>query len=155
MKPRVRLRNDLGSISVWDVVLTALLAAVIAAALKMYVLGAFEIPSSSMERTLLPGDFIIVSKIAFDVRSIEHGDIIVFDPPEAARSVGHQDALIKRVVGLPGDTLRLTTNTVYVNGRPQPNPPLSSTTNLVPDDLLPTKGNNERTVVVQIGRAHV
>lgn len=148
---KLRLRNDIASISFSDIALTALFAIAIAVALKIFVVGAFEIPSSSMERTLLPGDFIMVSKLAFHLNAVEHGDIVVFDLPEGVRSSTQQDALIKRVVGLPGDTLKLTPNTVYVNGKPQPNPPLSSSTNLIPGDVLQVKGNDERIVIVPPG----
>lgn len=145
---KVWLHNDIASISLSDIFFTTLTAIVIAALLKVFVLGAFEIPSSSMERTLLPGDFIMVSKLAFHIGSVERGDIIVFDAPPSTRTNAQQDALIKRVVGLPGDTVRLNTNVVYINGRAIPNPPLSASTDLAVPDLLPTQGNLERTFVV-------
>jgi len=145
---KVKLTNDIASISLSDIFFTSLTAIAIAAALKMFVLGAFQIPSSSMERTLLPGDFIMVSKLAFNIGAVERGDIIVFDAPPSTRIDERQDALIKRVVGVPGDTIKLTANVVYVNGNEQPNPPLSASTNLVVPDLLPIAGNIERTVVV-------
>lgn len=152
---KVRLHNDIGSISISDIVFTTLLAIAIAALLKVFVLGAFEIPSSSMERTLLPGDYIMVSKLSFDIGALEHGDVIVFDLPEFARTNASQSALIKRVVGLPGDTVKLTPNNVYINGQPQPNPPLGASTDLMPKDILPTPGNTERTVVVPSGHYFV
>ncbi len=145
---KVRLHNDIASISLSDIFFTTLSAIAIAALLKVFVLGAFEIPSSSMERTLLPGDFIMVSKLAFHIGSVERGDIIVFGAPPSTRTDEAQDALIKRVVGLPGDTVRLTSTIAYVNGNAQPNPPLSASTDLTIHDLLPTPGNIDRTVIV-------
>jgi len=152
---KLRLQNDLTSISVSDVVFTALLAIVVAGLLKLFVIGAFQIPSSSMERTLLPGDFIMVSKLAFNISAVERGDIIVFDLPDSIRSESSPVSLIKRVVGTPGDTVRLTPSVAYVNGNAQPNPPLSASTDLIPKSLLPIGGNLDRTVVVPAGHYFV
>jgi signal peptidase I len=82
----------------------------------------FRIPSESMESTLLVGDFLLVDKqtgppSGFDgllpPATIRRGDIIVFhDPVDASLH------LVKRVIGLPGDHLRLHDQHVYINGRP-------------------------------------
>jgi len=74
---------------------------------------AFRIPSSAMEPTLLAGDFIVVAKTPGSRRSPQHGAIVVF------RSV--EDSLptlriVKRVLGLPGDTLQMVGDTMYRNG---------------------------------------
>ncbi|WP_353072468.1 signal peptidase I [Tunturiibacter gelidiferens] len=81
----------------------------------------FRIPSESMESTLLVGDFLLVDKQAaapdgagtiLPAAAIHRGDIIVFhDPVDATLH------LIKRVIGLPGDHLRLRQGRVYINGR--------------------------------------
>lgn len=91
--------------------------------LRSFVAEPFRIPSSSMMPTLLIGDFILVNKFAYGIRLpitnkkvIEvgepaRGDVVVFRPPH------HPDQdWIKRVVGLPGDTIAYRNNTVYVNG---------------------------------------
>lgn len=80
----------------------------------------FRIPSESMESTLLVGDFLLVNKqnVATDgsggllpAASIHRGDIIVFhDPVDASLH------LVKRVIGLPGDRIRLRDQHVYING---------------------------------------
>jgi len=89
-----------------------------------FVVQAFKIPSSSMERTLLIGDHLLVNKFIFGgtgawyekvlpYRSLERGDIIVFKYPYA----DHQH-FVKRVIGLPGDRLKVIDQNVYINGKP-------------------------------------
>jgi len=82
----------------------------------------FRIPSESMEPTLLVGDFLLVAKQNFPMASsslplpatpIRRGDVIVFRYP-----VDPAIHLVKRVIGLPGDHLRLHDNHVYINGHP-------------------------------------
>ncbi|HLY91919.1 MAG TPA: signal peptidase I [Candidatus Angelobacter sp.] len=86
-----------------------------------FVVQAFQIPTGSMENTLLVGDFLLVDKLHFagnaapgkllPYADIQHGDIIVFYYP-----VDPKQFLVKRVIGLPGDHIRLRNRTVYVNG---------------------------------------
>jgi len=91
--------------------------------LRSFVAEPFRIPSSSMMPSLLIGDFILVNKFAYglrlpinnrkfvDIGEPERGDVVVFRPPH------HPDQdWIKRVVGLPGDTVAYRDNKVYVNG---------------------------------------
>jgi signal peptidase I len=86
-----------------------------------FIVQAFQIPSSSMENTLLVGDFLLVDKLHFagaatpgrmlPYGDIHRGDIIVFYFP-----VDSSQFLVKRVIGLPGDHIRLRNKIVYVNG---------------------------------------
>ena len=89
-----------------------------------FVLQAFKIPSSSMEDTLLVGDHLLVNKFVFagpseeppgwlPYRNLRRGDIIVFKYPFPP----HQH-FVKRVIGLPGDRLKILNRQVYVNGQP-------------------------------------
>jgi signal peptidase I len=88
-----------------------------------FVVQAFKIPSQSMEHTLLVGDHLLVNKFIFGgrgawydkllpYRSLERGDIIVFKFP-------YQDHphFVKRVIGLPGDRVKIVDQQVYVNGK--------------------------------------
>src|SRR5437879_5049485 len=88
-----------------------------------FIVQAFKIPSASMEGTLLIGDHLLVNKFIFGgrgawyekllpYRPLERGDIIVFKYPFQ----DHQH-FVKRVIGLPGDRLKLVDQTVYVNGK--------------------------------------
>jgi signal peptidase I len=87
-----------------------------------FIVQAFRIPSGSMENTLLVGDYLLVDKTRFGpggpwhlilpYRAVHRGDIIVFRYP-----VDSTQHFVKRVIGLPGDRLRLWHSRVYVNGR--------------------------------------
>src|ERR1700722_17728809 len=65
--------------SFWrDLLVIVVAALVLTIVLKAFVVQVFSIPSGSMENTLIPGDRILVSKIVYDFRSIQRGDIVVF-----------------------------------------------------------------------------
>ncbi len=84
--------------------------------LRTYVIEARKIPTGSMLPTIQLDDRVIVDKFFFKhVDHISSGDIIVFHPPPSAHAT---EDFIKRVVGLPGDTLEIRNHTTYVNGQP-------------------------------------
>jgi signal peptidase I len=90
-----------------------------------YIVQAFQIPSVSMENTLLIGDYLLVDKLCYGgsanlfipYRPIRRGDIIVFHYP-----VNPSQHFVKRVIGVPGDRIHLVNKRVFVNGVPQPEP---------------------------------
>ena len=90
----------------------ALLAAIV---IKTFLFQAFYIPSDSMEPTLKPGDRVLVNKLSYDLHAVHRGDIVVFKRPPNDSSPGIKD-LIKRVIGLPGETHRGQNGQVYING---------------------------------------
>lgn len=93
-------------------------ALLVALVIKTFLFQAFYIPSESMEPTLKPGDRVLVNKLSYDVHSIHRGDIVVFKrPPAEAGNPAIKD-LIKRVVGLPGETIEARNDgKVYINGK--------------------------------------
>jgi signal peptidase I len=97
-----------------------LIIAVLASFLvRMYAVQTFFIPSGSMEPTLHVGDRILVNKLSVRFGTINVGDIIVFKaPPTEHCDDGSYSDLVKRVIGLPGQTITSKGNTVYVNGKP-------------------------------------
>lgn len=127
-----------------EIPVLVVLAFALALLLKTFVVQAFYIPSGSMEPTLLPGDRVLVEKPFYHPH---RGDIIVFeDPHPAPRSdrgvVGGflhwlsqglgfarpaSEDFIKRVIGLPGDTVELRNGKLYVNGRKVAEPYLRGT----------------------------
>jgi signal peptidase I len=108
-------RSPLRSLIEWAVVIGG--ALLVALVIQATLFQAFYIPSESMETTLVEGDRVLVNKLADSTSDISRGDVIVFErPPEEAPSE-IQD-LIKRVVGLPGDTVEGRDGIVYVNGEP-------------------------------------
>jgi len=86
----------------WTVLIVA--ALVIAFLIKTFLFQAFYIPSDSMVPTLKVGDRVLVNKLSYDLHDVHRGDIIVFKAPPAAEAGNIKD-LVKRVVGLPGDTV--------------------------------------------------
>ncbi len=105
------------------IVVVALVAALL---VKTFALQAFYIPSQSMEPTLLPGDRVLVNKLAYDFHPVHQGDVVVFRRPPRDQSLGISD-LIKRVVAGPGQTVRVAGCAVYVNGVEMPQPYLPAT----------------------------
>ena len=113
-------------------------ALVVALVVKTFLFQGFYIPSASMEPTLEKGDRVLVNKLSYDVHDVNRGDVVVFElPPEDVGPDGIKD-LIKRVIGLPGDTIETRDGVVYVNDRRLDEPYLADGT--VTGD--PTQGNN-------------
>jgi len=104
-------------------------AVFLALVIRAGVIQSFKIPSGSMENTLLVGDFLLVNKFLYgipvpftdwrlpELRAPRQGDVLVFRFPED-RSKDY----IKRVIGVPGDTIEIRNKQVYVNGGPYLNP---------------------------------
>ncbi|MBE9080085.1 signal peptidase I [Romeria aff. gracilis LEGE 07310] len=91
---------------------------ILAFGIRQFVAEARFIPSGSMEPTLQIDDRLVVEKISYHFNPPERGDIIVFWPPEELTLPGtRRDAYIKRVVGLPGDTVEITEGTVFIDGQ--------------------------------------
>lgn len=90
-----------------------------------FVFKTFYIPSASMEETLLIGDHLFVNRFIFGstsagferslfpMRSVERGDVVIFRSPERPAV-----DMVKRCVGIPGDTIRVAGKTLFVNGEP-------------------------------------
>jgi signal peptidase I len=130
-------------------------AAVAALILKTFVIEAYTIPTGSMEDTLLPGDFLLVTKFTLGattprnipftnialpyyqfpkLKEVKRGDIIVFEYPGDRDELRHEEIMnyIKRCVGLPGDTITIVDKVLYVNGELFPPPPKMKFLNPVP-----------------------
>lgn len=78
------------------------------------------IPSDSMLPTLYVGDRLVVEKVSYYFRPPLQGDIVVFQPPQPLQALGFtpDQALIKRVIGQPGQTVKIQAGKVYVNDQP-------------------------------------
>jgi signal peptidase I len=101
-------------------------ALLIATGLRAYAFQAFYVPSGSMLPTLQIGDRIIVVKVGY---TIHRGDIVVFRRPGRDASTTDAD-LVKRVIGLPGETISSRGATVLVDGRPLSEPWLPKLTSV-------------------------
>lgn len=109
----------------WGAVLLVALA--VAVTVRAYVVQTFYIPSASMEPTLQIGDRILVDKLSYHLHGVGRGDIVVFAvPPGEPPTPGVSD-LVKRVIGLPGDTISSAADgSVLINGKPLSEPWLST-----------------------------
>jgi signal peptidase I len=89
-----------------------LVAGLIALFLVTFVMRTFYIPSVSMVPTLQVRDVLLVDEIAYRLHRPQRGDVAVFAPPVPS----HGDEFVKRVIGVPGDTIRVSGGIVYRNG---------------------------------------
>jgi signal peptidase I len=95
----------------WIIELAAVVvvAVVVAFLLRTFVIATYSIPSGSMEPTLQVGDRIVVDKLSYDLHGVDRGNIIVFSTPRTEDCAGPPVAdLVKRVIGLPGETISLS-----------------------------------------------
>lgn len=104
-----------------DVLETALLSVLLFLAINA-ISARIRIESISMQPTLYEGDFVMVNKLAYKFGSPARGDVIIFHyPPDPDR-----EPYIKRVIGLPGDHVRVQDGMVYINGSPIQEPYISA-----------------------------
>ena len=105
------------------------IAVLFAIFIRTFIIQAFDIPSGSMEPTLVPGDYILVNKFIYGVRmpylgtrliafkEPRRGDVIVFIYPKDPSK-----DFIKRVIGMPGETVQIIGGKIHINGKLIPDP---------------------------------
>jgi signal peptidase I len=166
LKAKRRLRGAARKPAGRDYAEAILIAVVVAFALRAFVVQAFKIPSGSMKRTLLVGDYVAVEKVSYRFREPTRGDVVVFKYPhqdnemtvgkwfrETYELVVHRRRVprrdyVKRVIGVPGDVVLGKGAYVYVNGRPLREPYLYETASYdfgpfkVPPDAYFVMGDN-------------
>ncbi|MEO1589855.1 MAG: signal peptidase I [Cyanobacteria bacterium J06632_22] len=96
------------------------IALIISVVVRVFIAEPRYIPSNSMDPTLHVGDRLLVEKVSYRLHSPVPGDIVVFVPPPQLQAVGFtpDQAFIKRVVALPGQTVTVTQGQVSVDGTP-------------------------------------
>jgi len=141
-------RGRLGSLLV-----SFTIAFLIVCLLRVFVFQIYIVQQESMENTLLPGNTVVVDKLSPDFAGLERGDVIVFSPPPsfAAQIPGpavsntgvleflfgdNSVKLVKRVIGLPGDTIELKNGQVYLNGQLLNEPYVNSSGGTQPESGL-------------------
>jgi signal peptidase I len=106
-----------------ELVGVVVVAVVVAVLLRTFVVATYSIPSGSMEPTLQVGDRIVVDKLSYHLHGVDRGNIVVFSTPPTENCAGPPVAdLVKRVIGLPGETISLAGGNVYIDGHLLPEP---------------------------------
>lgn len=165
-----RAKKDRGPLSfLKELPILLVVAFVLALLIKTFLVQAFYIPSASMENTLEIGDRVLVNKLVYRFHPPRRGDIIVFEEPHPATqpsrspfsafihwlteglgvSTNPEKDFIKRVVGLPGETIEVDEGRVFIDGRRLDEPYLNPLKDLsgygptkVPADSLFVMGDN-------------
>ena len=148
-------RSSLGCL--FEVVETLVLTLVIFFVIQTFVAQPYQVQQNSMEHTLEPGQYVLVDKLTPRWDSYARGDVVVFHPPAAWTE--DRTPFIKRVIGLPGDTVEVKDDgLVYINGTPldetytfkndqgiaEPTPSHDQTRWVVPDGELFVMGDHRR-----------
>ncbi len=97
----------------WIVVIVVALA--LATSIRVFILQQFYISGPSMETTLFQDNRVLVSKLSYRLFDIDRGDVVVFDRVTTDGGTVQHDDLIKRVIGLPGDTIEIKSCDVFIN----------------------------------------
>ena len=100
-----------------------LIAAVLAIFIRTFIFGPYKIPTGSMKPTFMEEDKIFVDKLSYRFHSPERGDIIVFKYP-----LDRKKDFVKRLAGLPGESLEIRKGVLLVNGKSMTEPPFSKNT---------------------------
>lgn len=92
------------------------IALIVAVLVRLFLLQQFYISGPSMETTMFSDDRVLVSKLAYEIGEIDRGDIVVFDRATMNGNQIEHDDLIKRVIGLGGETIEIRDCVVYIDG---------------------------------------
>lgn len=96
-------------------VLTFALAIAAAFLIKNYLIINADVPTGSMENTIMPGDRLIGNRLAYIKEGPERGDVIIFHYPD-----NEEELYVKRVIGLPGDEVSIIDGEIFINGSSTP-----------------------------------
>jgi signal peptidase I len=144
-KRRARKPTRLRGAIEWVVVIGGSLA--VALLVNAFLFQPFRIPSSSMYPTLKVGDRVVVNKMSYHVHPVHRSDVVVFGQPKCnsagstdvthplwatCSALAHVKDLVKRVVALPGETVSIHDDHVYIDGKQLAEPYLAKGTTIVP-----------------------
>jgi signal peptidase I len=104
-EPRKTAKNE-----TWEWIKALVIAGVLVFLIRFFVFAPFIVEGPSMEPNFYTNERLIVNKILYDIRAPKHGEVIVFQAPEGSD-------YIKRVIALPGETVKVEGDKVYINGQ--------------------------------------
>ena len=163
MSPDAPRRRSRAVSAVVEIVTTVVLAVVLYVVIQTFVVQTYRVEQNSMENTLLPNQHLLIDKLTPRFDTYSRGDIVVFHPPASQKGdisrscaggkyADDETPFIKRVIGVPGDTVEVKNGAVYINnvklnepyinpdGDTQPLTDVSSWT--VPDGCLFVMGDH-------------
>ena len=109
--------NNTDSKSFYRSFLVDVLIAVFLAAAVLYFVRPTVVKQSSMEDTFMENDYLLMLRQAYNTKDPERGDIVIFQSGLLNEDTGKSKLLIKRIVGLPGDTIEIKNDQLYLNGK--------------------------------------
>lgn len=110
------IKSKASFLSKWgDIVISVVVGLLVALLLRGFVFTNVSVPSESMEPTIMTNDKLIGYKLAYFNSNPERGDIVTFDSPD-----DEDVTYVKRIIGLPGETLSIINGKVYINGDSEP-----------------------------------
>jgi signal peptidase I len=98
----------------FEVVETLVLTLLIYLVIHNFVAQPFEVQQSSMSPTIVNGEYILIDKLTTRFNGYQYGDVVVFDPPASSGLQTDGIPVIKRIIGMPGDTIALENGRVFV-----------------------------------------
>jgi signal peptidase I len=119
----------------FEIVETLVLTLIIFFVIQTFVAQPYRVEQMSMERTLEPGQYVLVDKLTPRFDPYSRGDIVVFEPPDGWLEGTQRTPFIKRVIGLAGDVVEVKDGAVWVNG--------TRLDESYTYDLAPTTANDE------------
>ncbi len=132
-----------------ELIIIFLCALVLSFAIKGLVIDNRLIPSSSMVPTVPVNSRVLVNRVVYYLGDPQFLDIVVFEPTESTKEeVGRGDDMLKRVIGMPGDTILIADGVLYRNGEPLDEPYISEDMNYnygpvtVPEGMVFLLGDN-------------
>lgn len=139
--PTLSKKDSIREIKEW--IQTIIIAAVLALLIRSFIFEIILVDGSSMVPTLSDRDRVFVNKITYLFERPQHGDIIIFKTPEDNKS-----NYVKRLIGLPGDSIKIENGVVYLNGEPLDEPYIAAppfndyAEVVVPEDTFFALGDN-------------